>query len=334
MSTNKWLQVSFGKFVKEFKMITVSDHRPSEDDVTQLVSQLMTERHSEHMLTKKAATKLRRRQDELVNNYTYTTEDINMLVKDKKKRSHKSLNIGMENSRVDLSVQAAHDQVEEATKRLEDAKVEQMEADDDAADAAEAGVRKAQEALGAAQRKLAGKREERQKIRQEDGERRERLRNRSTVQNWGKVNARARLANRNADYGAYIEQAERAEAEQKFDPYARRRQKPKNLWEVGGAPAAAGAEEKKEEAKDAAPSVRDDAPAGKDGDAGRPRREELPGPPKPAAPAANRFAFDDDILTGGDAAHLGGIGRKPVRTRARKGISFEEYQERKTAGTL
>jgi len=339
VSTNKWLQLSFGKFVREFKMNTVSEHRPSEEDVAQLVSQLKTERLSDHVLTKKTAAKLRKQQDELVNNYTYTKEDIDMLVKDKKKRNHKSLNIGMENSRIDISVQAAQDEVQETKKRLEDAKVEQMEVDDDMADAAESSVKKSQEALRTAQRKLEGKMEEQRKIQQEDRERIERLKKSANVQNWVKVNQRARLANQNADFQSYKEQQERGRAEPKFDPYARRRQQPKNLWEVGGGQAAAAVDKAaegagKEEKKETAPSERDDANAGKDREGGNHRREELPRPPQPDLPATNRFAFDDDILVGGDAANLGGTKKNPVQTRARKGISLDEYHERKTAGAL
>ena len=329
-------------------MITVSDSRPSEDDVAQLLNQLKTERLTDQMLTKKAASKLRKRQDELVNNYTYTKEDIDMLVKDKKKRSKKSLNVGMEMSRIDIFIQAAKDAVEEAKKRLENAKVEQMEADDDVADTAEGEVRKAQDALQAAQKKLEEKKEEREKIVQEVNERSDRLKKSVKVQNWVKVNQRARLANREADFRSYKEQQERGQAKPKFDPYARRRQQPKNLWEVGGgppapAPGAAGAPPTsggggadEEEKKETSPVERDDAHAGKDGEAGGiPRREELPAPPRPEAPAAaGRFAFDDDVLMGGDVATLGGIGRQPTRPRARKGISLEEYQQRKAAGIL
>jgi len=49
---------------------------------------------------------------------------------------------------------------------------------------------------------------------------------------------------------------------------------------------------------------------------------------------SNQLAFDDDLVIGGDIANMGGIGTKKVRARVRKGLSLEEYQERKAAGTL
>ncbi|KAL7550388.1 hypothetical protein ACHAWF_013629 [Thalassiosira exigua] len=345
VSTDKWLAVSFGKHVREFKMITVSDHRPSADDVTKLIGQLKTERQSESVLTKKAARKLRKRQDELVNNYTYTKEDVDRLVKEKKKRNKKALNIAVEKTRIAISVQAAKDEVEDAKKRLEDAKVERMEADEGMeASMADSSVTKANEALEIATKKLEEKIEEQKRIQKEDQDRINRLKQSSKVQNWVKVNQRAKMANRNADFQSYKEQQEKEKiqgsAEPKFDPYARRRVKPKNLWEVGGSkPGGEKASEAlssgavEEEKKEATPTERDDFNAGKDnGDKENSKRDDIPDPQKLELPgqAANPFAFDDDIVMGGDV----GIGTKKSRTRARNGISLEEYQERKTAGTL
>mmetsp|Transcript_3034 Transcript_3034/g.5824 ORF Transcript_3034/g.5824 Transcript_3034/m.5824 type:complete len:494 (+) Transcript_3034:1084-2565(+) len=338
VSTDKWLKVSFGKFTRDFKMITVSDHRPTLDDVTQLVSQLKTERLSDLMLTRKSANKLRKNQDMLVNNYTYTKEDIERLVKDRKKRNNNSVNLGMEKTRIAISVQAAKDELEEAKKRLEDAKVERMEADDDMTAIAESGVTKSSEALEDAEEKLEAKLKEQKKITKQDQARIKKLKGSSKVQDWTKVNERARLANRNADFRAYKEEQEREKergsSQPEFDPYARRRQQPKNLWEVGGPKQDKSSDTVEEEKKETSPSERDDANTGKDGN----RRDDVPDPPKleqltPGGQQANNpYAFDDDF--GGDIANLGGIGKKKVRTRARKGISLEDYQERKVAGTL
>lgn len=337
MKTDKWLKVSFGKFAREFKMITVSDHRPSHEDVTKLVSQLKTERQTDSLLTKKAAHKLRKKQDELVNNYTYTKDDIDMLVKEKKKRNKKAMNIGVEKTRTALAAQAAKDEVEEAKKRLEDARIERMEADDDMAAIAESNVTKAKEALEMANEKLEEKVAEEGRISKVDQDRTNKLKINSKVQDWGKVNQRAKLANRNADFQAFKEEQERKKKEgsagPKFDPYARRRQQPKNLWEVAG-PNGEMASGVVEEKKESSPTERDDANAGKDADREN-KREDISEPQKLELPGqANQFAFDDDIMMGGDIANLGGIGAKKVRTRARKGLSLDQYQERKTAGTL
>ena len=191
-------------------MLTISDHRPSQDDVTQLVNVLRTERKSDEILTKKRANKLRKRQDELVNNYTYTKDDIDMLVKEKKKRSKKSLNIGFEKTRIALAVQAAKDEVEEAKRRVEEAEVEAAaEANSDMTDLVEDNVKKAKEALETAEKKLEENIEEQKRIQQEDQERSNRLKQSSKVQNWVKVNQRAKLANRNADFEAFKEEQAR-----------------------------------------------------------------------------------------------------------------------------
>ena len=323
-------------------MLTVSDHRRSPEDVNKLVSQLKLERLTDSLLTKKSANKLRKRQDELLNNYTYTKEDVDMLVNEKKKRNNKTSNIGLEQTRIAISVQAAKDEVDDAKKRLEDAEVERMEADDDEdlAGAAESDVKRATEDLERANIKLAERIEEQKRIHKEEEDRASRLKKSSKVQNWVKVNQRAKLANRNADFESYKEQLAREKiqgsVEPKFDPYARRTMKPKNLWEVAGpkqsndTTGSSGIiEEEKKEATE-----RDDANVGKDGEKEN-TREDIPEPQKMDFPGqSNQLAFDDDLVIGGDIANMGGIGTKKVRARVRKGLSLEEYQERKAAGTL
>ncbi|ACI64902.1 predicted protein [Thalassiosira pseudonana CCMP1335] len=339
VTTDKWIKVSFGKFTNAFKMLTVSDHRPSADDVSKYVGQLKTERQHSGLLTKKAANKRRRRQDELVNNYTYTKEDIEMLIKEKKKRNKKSMNIGMEKTRIAIIVQAARDAVEEAEKRLEDAKVEQMEADDSMVSIAESNVTTATELLEDAKQHLQAMVEEQQRINVDEDERKSRLKGSSKVQNWVKVNQRAKLANQNADFAAYKEQIakEKAEAtaEPKFDPFARRKVKPKNLWEVGSKQSSDkgfDANGVQEEKKEILMSERDDANVGKDGD--KDKRDDNDDAQKMEVPGqSNQFAFDDDIMLGGDIATLG-LGLKKPKVRARKGISLDDYQEKKTSGTL
>lgn len=321
-------------------MVVASESRPVEDDLNKYVSQMKTERLGDELLTKKQAKKMRKSQEEISTNYTYTKDDIDMLVKEKRKRSKKSLNLGMEKTRTGIAVQAAKEEIQEAKNRLEIAEEEITEAGTEE-ETLEDNLKKAKEALDVAEKKLEETLEEQQRIQKEDKDRENRLRENTKVQNWAKVNQRAKLANRNADFQAYKEEQERLKktgsAEPKFDPYARRRQKPKNLWEVGGknqpsdkdkASDVVTEEEKSKEAME-----RDDADVGKEGGNGENKREEVPEPKKMQMPAqANKFAFDDDIVIG-DLASLG-VGKKKVRTGARKGISLEDYQERKTAGTL
>lgn len=335
VTTDKWLKVSFGKAENMFKMVTISDHRPTIEDVKQYVSQLKTDRLTDNMLLKKKAVKLRKRQDNLVNNYTYTQEDIEKLVTEKKKRNKKSSNIGLEKTHIAIAVQAAKDAVQEAERRIEEAKIQQMEAEDTESLNADNNLAEAKEALSQAKALLEERIEEQKRILKDEEDRINRLKGSSKVQNWVKVNQRARLANQNADFLSYKEQLakEKAEAsaEPKFDPFARRKVKPKNLWEVGGKQSSeksadTGAVE--EEKKDSHPS--EDAAAK---DAEKAKRDEAAEAQKlDAAGQSAPFAFDDDINIG-DIANLG-LGLKKPINRARKGISFVDYLSRKEAGTL
>ena len=315
-------------------MLTVSDHRPTSEDVSKYIGQLKTDRLSDAMLMKKKAVKLRKRQDNLVNNYTYTKEDIEKLVTEKKKRNKKAANIGLEKTHIAIAVQAARDAVKEAEQRIEDAKIEQMEADDSLAGVAADNVVKAKEAFEKATALLEMKIEEQNRILKDEEDRINRLKGSSKVQNWVKVNQRARLANQNADFLSYKQQLakEKAEAsaEPKFDPFARRKVKPKNLWEVGGknadkTPDAAEAVE--EEKKDSHPS--EDAAALKD--LAQDKRQETAETSKldnsgQSAP----FVFDEDINIG----DITSLGLAKATNRTRKGISLDDYKSRKDAGTL
>ena len=315
-------------------MLTVSDHRPTSEDVSKYIGQLKTDRLSDTMLMKKKAVKLRKRQDNLVNNYTYTKEDIEKLVTEKKKRNKKAANIGLEKTHIAIAVQAARDAVKEAEQRIEDAKIEQMEADDSLAGIAADNVVKAKEAFEKATALLEMKIEEQNRILKDEEDRINRLKGSSKVQNWVKVNQRARLANQNADFLSYKQQLakEKAEAsaEPKFDPFARRKVKPKNLWEVGGknadkTPDAAEAAE--EEKKDSHPS--EDAAALKD--LAQDKRQETAETSKldnsgQSAP----FVFDEDINIG----DITSLGLAKATNRTRKGISLDDYKSRKDAGTL
>ena len=323
-------------------MLTVSDHRPTVDDVTKYVGHLKNERGSHTLLTKKKANKLRKKQDELVNNYTYTKEDIEMLVKEKKKRNKKSANIGLEKTRVAIAVRAAEDAVKEVERQLTDAEVERMEANTESEEmVADEKVNELKKALEEANNNLKEAKAEQTRIMKEDEERSNKLKQNSKIQNWDKVNQRAKLANQSADFAAYKEQRarEKAEgsAEPKFDPYARRKVKPKNLWEVKGAKSDEAAEATVEEEKNEAAALveRDDSTnATKEVDKEN-KRDDNPDSQKNDLPSqSNQFAFDDDIMIGGDIANLAGIGVKKTTTRVRQGISLEDYQSRKAAGTL
>ena len=318
-----------------FKMITVSDHRPSSEDVGKYISQLKTDRLSDTILMKKKAIKLRKRQDNLVTNYTYTKEDIEKLVNEKKKRNKKASNIGLEKTHIAIAVQAAQDAVKEAERRIEEAKIQQMEADEDDSAKANSNLIQAQEALEDAKKILEERIEEQKRILKDEEDRINRLKGSSKVQNWVKVNQRARLANQNADFLSYKEQLakEKAEAsaEPKFDPFARRKVKPKNLWEVGGKQSndkAADVMAVEEEKKDSHPSEDSAAKGAEKDKQAKSTDGQALDPTAQSAP----ISFDEDINIG-DIANLGLGLKKPVN-RSRKGISFADYQSRKEAGTL
>ena len=315
-------------------MLTISDHRPTSEDVSKYVGQLKTDRLSDTMLLKKKSVKLRKRQDNLVNNYTYTKEDIEKLVTEKKKRSKKAANIGLEKTHIAIAVQAARDAVKEAEQRIEDAKIEQMEADDSLAGVAADNVVKAKEAYEKATALLEMKIEEQNRILKDEEDRINRLKGSSKVQNWVKVNQRARLANQNADFLSYKQQLakEKAEAsaEPKFDPFARRKVKPKNLWEVGGKNATDKTSDAavEEEKKDSHPSE-DAAAAAKEADKDT-RQENAEVSKLDNTGQSAPFVFDDDINIG----DITSLGLKKATNRTRKGISLDDYKNRKEAGTL
>jgi len=153
--------------------------------------------------------------------------------------------------------------------------------------------------------------------------------------------------NQSADFQSYKAQLEQEKKEAastggkpKFNPYARRKVKPKILWEVGqkdedgkdgseGAPADGA---KKEESA----NKRDDSDDGANNGEKENKRDEIFGGSQNASLVGqmHQFAIDDGTSMMGGA--FGSLGFKPKRApvRVRKGISLAEYQERKAAGTL
>jgi hypothetical protein len=98
------LFLKFGTNEKEFPMYLISDTRPSQDDVNKYVNVVKSARAE--VLSKRAAAKLRRKQDELVNNYTYTKEDIERNLQERE-TTGKTANLSLEQTRAELAVQGA-----------------------------------------------------------------------------------------------------------------------------------------------------------------------------------------------------------------------------------
>ena len=76
--------LKFGKSERQFPIKLVSDAKVTQEDVNQYITAMKTAR--QNLLTKKDANRIRRMQDDLVNNYVYTTEDIENNLKERKKK--------------------------------------------------------------------------------------------------------------------------------------------------------------------------------------------------------------------------------------------------------
>jgi RNA polymerase-associated protein RTF1 len=288
-------------------------------------------------LSKRHAAKIRRVQDELVGNYTYTKEDIERNLQERKQTGLTAANLGLEQTRADLAVQSAESALAEAKSRLEDAKRTLLENPTEDL-SLQRNVETAEVELKAAEEELHSRLEEQRKIQDIVERRKNKLTRRQKDVNWAKVNQRARQMNEAADYEAFKEQQARKEAESKsaggqpkFNPYARRKVKPKILWEVG----------QKEEKKDDDPKEKQPDQAEKSmGDQNGHSGSAITA--AQAAHEAKRAALvtevqqinlDDDI-EGLGAPGFGLSTKKKTLSRERKGISLNEYLERKAAGTL
>ena len=96
-------------------MLTISDSKPTEDDVKMCLNQMKNRRGgSRDVLSKKEAKKMKKVQDNLINTYTYTVEDIQKSVEQKTNLSKKISNIAAAKTKSDIAVKGAEAQLEEA----------------------------------------------------------------------------------------------------------------------------------------------------------------------------------------------------------------------------
>lgn len=305
--TDKALKLQFGKNQRIFLIKLISDNKATENDIFLYKTEMKNQR--QQVLSVKEASKIRRKQDELVSTYTYTTEDIENNLRNRKKKGQTAANLGLEQTRSAIAVQAAR-------AALEEAKVLARSGDDTG--------------LAVAEKALEGILQEEQAVLEKVKSRKDRLTLRGADKKWAKVNQRALEMNQKLDRGALRDmEAERKEAESKpkFNPYARRKVKPKILWEVGQTE-----NEEKEESKE-----------GETGEnATEKEQESTPSlvqeqQEKAAALSqSHQFAIDEEILA--QSSFTNGITglsvKRPVRQRVRKGLSLNEYLEKKGAGTL
>ncbi len=340
ITSNKLLRLRFGSNEKDFPMYLVSDALPTEDDVTKYASAQKDKRLE--VLSKRRANKLRRVQDNLVNNYTYSNEDIERNVKESKKKGKGLANMGLEQTRAKIGVEGAKDMYEEAKRRHEEAKKAHLEftGPEEEAEELERAVLELAKAEKDAEKNLEEKTEEFRVVMAAVEDRKRRLKQRSNDVNWAKVNQRSKNINQMLDFeGVKSQKPKETSGSQttsgtpKFNPYARRKVKPKILWEVGQK------DEEKEESNE-----------NKAG--GDERREQAP--PSSTEPSgdatpnlvqeqhhqqedSHQFMIDEEVL-----AHSSNNTKRVPQwerqnqngKRVRKGLSLSEYLQRKTAGTL
>lgn len=318
-------------------MYLVSDSRPTDEDVKKYVSVQKSSRQD--VLGKREAARLRKKQAELINNYTYTEADIEKNLSERKKSGKSLTNLGLEQTRVAIAVQAAQSALDDAQKRVDDAKRAYLEASENDSEELEKAVDEAQAALAEAKSELEEKKEEEKRVLAVVGKRKEKL---SRRQNWAKVNERAAKMNQTADFQSYKEQQAKKEAESqsgsapRFNPYARRKVKPKILWEVGQK------EEKKDDeaTKTSDNEARDEADEANKGANGKDDlqmnvapQEDILGSQKIIG-ERHQFSIDEEALTPDTTSILGTSRKKQKISRTRKGLSLADYQGRKSAGTL
>ena len=327
IKTNKWVKLKFADSVKNFKMIMVSDSKPTEEDVKIYASQLKNRRREmDELLSKKEAQKMRKKQDQLVNNYTYTSKEIEENVKKMKSLTNKIGNIGAEKTKADTAVKAAQTALEEAKREVKELEADLLEAGDEDEEDIKFKLDDAKKKIHDEEQKLQKALEEEQIVLKAE----EKRKNRKTRngRDWGEINRRAKEANKNADTTAYQKERKGNDDPSTFDPYARRRNNPKILWEVGQDD---DEEEKKDELKKAQvnsekKAVREENDAGGIGKENS--TEEHNGQKSVVAESFNDLAIEEE-----PSLFRNGIGKKKV-TRVRKGLSIQEYFERKEAGTL
>jgi hypothetical protein len=315
--TDKLLTLKFGNNEKNFHIKLVSDAKATEADITQYIT--ATKAMRREGLTKKEASKMRRMQDDLVNNYIYTTTDIETNLNNKRKKGQSAANLGFEQTKAQIALQAARAELDEAKHQLE------IAAGND--------VPKARSAVSQAERVLREKIEAEKIVLDKMKNRRELLTSNATDKKWAKVNKRAVQLNQKSDLGALKMKEAAAEAYgTEFNPYARRKGSKKILWEVGQKDD----ETKEGEEKESA------APKESNQETVEKVHEKTPSlvqehQEKAAALSqSHQFAIDEEVLAMSSFTNgISGLtAKKAGAKRVRTGLSLSEYQERKAAGTL
>lgn len=333
ITTAKWLKVEFGKHTNCFRMITISDSPPEEAEVMKYIHQLKNSR--KQALSKSQARLIKHAMFDTVNNYQYTKDDIDRVVQEKKKNIV-ARNIGLEKTRIEIEVLAASEALAEARSELNDLQNNSLGLESN-----EGKIVIAQNNLVEAQKKLDLILSEKQRIVDADEMRKRKIMMSSKVQNWVKVNQRAKEKNRAADYLSYKGHSKQRLTSKEFDPFARRKVKPDILWAVGKG------ENKDvrqvELEKTVAESSRMLAVTDENMNTSQLRENENKkkieylNSQKELIGKRHQFAIDEEVLAR-TSIMLNGVdidGDHHVRQeRIRRGLSLADYQERKASGRL
>lgn len=234
-------------------------------------------------------------------------------------------NLGLEQTRAANAVEAAQGALQDAKTRLEEAR-------------GSGEINDAKEEVKAAQENLEMKLKQEKMILKKVKSRREQ--NKSRSNNWVDVNEKAKKMNKMADVG--LDKAKNKTAAKSpsgtvaFNPYARRKVKPKNLWQVGQGDEKKDSDETKD--SEAPPSTKDGAGQtnGETTANSTPSLVQEQQGKAAALSQSHQFAIDEETLA--QTSFLSGIGglasKKKAKKRVRKGLSLAEYFEQKAAGTL
>ena len=309
-------------------MIQISDHRPAHHEVSYFISQCKNVR-SYVILSKKLAVKMLKDQTEYVTTYQYTNEDIEKNIELSKKKNVVK-NVGRDIARIQLEVQSAQSQLSEAIQQLEDAKkdVEDNNDDDNNDPESSSSIIRLTEAVSNAQILLEEKLRDQEYIAKADETRKRKLSQNSKVRNWMKVNAKATAANKKADLESYKQHKKNdnvnaEEAALGFNPFARRKAKPKNLWD------ASNKNEQEDKQQLESEGINSTSTSTK-------QKQQLESNKKKRIMSNNtphleshQFAIDEEMYY-----NKNGTSSSSIIQRVRKGLSFTEYLERKENGTL
>lgn len=320
--TDKMLELDFAGTRKLFPLRLVSDAKITQIDLTQYETAVKTARKQDELVGKVEAIKIRRKRDELIENFIYTSKDIENKVKDLKQKGQSTTNFGLQQTRAANAVQAANGALEDAKARLKDAR-------------GSTEINEAESDVKAAEKYLKLRSDEEKRILKKVKSRADR--NKSRSNHWADVNQRAIKMNQMTDNGFYKPKGKSTDksptGKDTFNPYARRKVKPKNLWQVGQGDEKKEVEEKKDSE---VPANTKDGTGQINGDVHAPPLVQEQQGKAAALSQSHQFAIDEETLA--QTSFLSGIGgltsKKNTKKRVRKGLSLSDYLEQKEAGTL